>query len=581
MSPPASLAAVLRKRAAGPDAMGLRFLFVGDDVPPGYTPEGPDRRIDLRHRDVLDLAQRAAGRLRAAGAGPGDRVLLILPTGPGFAAAFHGCQLLSAVPVPVVPPWSPDRLEEHVERIARIAAIAAPAVLVTTGEIATLLRGTRDRHPALAGALANLVVVEELWAEPAAATAPEPCEGQVPALIQFTSGSTGDPKGVVISQRALLANARAIAAAGAFGAGDAALTWLPLFHDMGLVGHFVTPLVAGIPAILLPPEVFVRRPVDWLAAVGHYRATITTAPNFAYQICVRRIAERDLAGLDLSTLRIAMCGGEPVHAKTLAAFAERFAPVGLRAAALFPVYGLAELTLAATFPPPGRGPRVDVVAREPFVAEGLARPAAPSGAPEATLSFVSVGSPMPGHAVRIVDASGASLPDRQEGEIELSGPSRMDGYFDDDAATAGALRDGWLRTGDLGYLAGGELHVSGRRKEVAVIRGRNVYPQDVERAAETVEGVRAGRSAAFGVPAADQGTEALILICELPPAARADPAEELRVLTGIRRAVLSATGVTPDRVVLADPGTIPKTSSGKTQRALARARYLALTEPAR
>jgi acyl-CoA synthetase (AMP-forming)/AMP-acid ligase II len=399
----------------------------------------------------------------------------------------------------------------------------------------------------------------------------------VPALIQFTSGSTGDPKGVVVSQRALLANARAIAEAAAFGPEDATLTWLPLFHDMGLVGHLVTPLVAGVPATLMPPEVFVRRPVEWLSAVGRYRATVSTAPNFAYRICAKRIPERDLDGLDLSSLRLAMCGGEPVHAATLAAFAERFAGVGLRASALFPVYGLAEHTLAAAFPPPGRGPRVDVVRREPFAAGGVAEPAEGTSAADATLSFVSVGQAMPGHAVRIVDAAGTPLPERREGEIEVSGPSRMDGYHGDAAATARALRDGWLRTGDRGYLAGGELHVSGRSKEMAVIRGRNVYPQDVERAAESVDGVRAGRSAAFGVPAEDQGTEALIVICELSSGARRDADEELRLTTAIRRAVLAATGVTPDGVALAEPGTVPKTSSGKTQRALARARYLELT----
>lgn len=569
-----TLGALLQERAEGPQGDDLRFLFVGDDdLPPGRFPEGEDKALVFSYAEAFDLARRAARHLERRGVAAGDRVLLVLPTGPSFLAAFYGCQILGAVPVPVVPPFSLARMEEHLARIARIAQICEAKATVASGLLTGVLKVARSKHRDAREGLSNLVLGVDLLREEEALLEVHPAGPEDPAFIQFTSGSTGDPKGVVLSHRALLANMYGIGQGAAFRDGDVCVSWLPLFHDMGLIGHFLAAVAWRMPLVKMPPELFVRRPKEWLKAISRYRGTCSAAPNFAYSLCTRKVRDRDLAEIDLRSWRVAFCGAEPINAETVRGFTARFARHGFAAGAFFPVYGMAEFSLAATFPPPGRPPRFDSVDRVRFERHGVAEPVVADAADCAAdvVTWISVGSALPGgHAVRIVDAKGRERPERREGEIEVRGPSLMTGYYKNALATGEALRDGWLRTGDRGYVADGELFVTGRTKEIIIKGGKNLYPQDVEAAAGKVEGVRAGCCAAFGLENEGRGTEDLVLICETRVT---DAQDRGRIMAEVRSRVLEAIGATPDVVVLVEPGTVPKTSSGKIQRDLMRRRY--------
>lgn len=567
---------MLEERAKGPLGEDIRFLFVNaDDVPPERAPQGPDDCVTLSFADALDLARRAAFHLRARGVVQGDRVLLVLPTGPSFLAAFYGCQVLGAIPVPVVPPTSLARMDDHIARIARVASICEAKAVVVSTQLLAITGLVRSRFKEARAALSNVVFGQDLLREEGRVTAHAVVSPEAPAMLQFTSGSTGDPKGVILPHRSLLANMRGIGLAAGFTRDDVAVAWLPLFHDMGLIGHFLASVAWSLPLVLMPPEMFIKRPREWLKAISKYRGTCSAAPNFAYSLCAKKIKDRDLEGIDLSTWRVAFCGAEPVNPSTITDFLGRFEPYGFQATTFFPVYGMAELSLAATFPPAGTPPRFDRIKRHDFEQTGKAEPLGDpdcSSSDADAVTWVSVGRPLPAHEVRIVDASGRRVGERRQGEIEVRGPSLMAGYYRSPVATAEAIRDGWLRTGDLGYVAEQDLFVTGRRKEIIIKSGKNLYPQDIEAAAARVEGIRVGCCAAFGVSNPARGTEDLVLICET----RTDDAQERgRLMSEVRNAVLEAIGATPDVVVLVGPGTVPKTSSGKIQRDLMRRRYVA------
>ena len=543
-----TLAAALIERAQQGNAVAAHFLS--------------DDPIALGCRDLLARAGAAAAVLASRGVAAGDRVLLVLETGPAFPAAFYGCQLLGAIPVPVVPPWSRRRADAQLARIAHIADVCGATAAIVTARLRGALARAAHENALLDTELGD---GDRSWTA-AAAVSPDDA-----AFIQFTSGSTGDPKGVVVSHRAVLANCRAIGTALEYGPNDILGSWVPLYHDMGLVGVLVNALAWGLPSVFMAPERFLRAPLDWLHAVERFGVTVATAPNFSYDLCVARANETDLAALDLSRWRVALCGGEPVQPRTLARFSETFSRCGFRPGAFLPVYGLAELTLAATFPPLPRLPRVDRVVRRELETGGRALPA-PASIPDAeTLAWCSVGGAMPGgHRVRVVDTDRQPVADRIEGDIEVTGPSLASGYYRAPEATAATFRDGWLVTGDRGYLADGELYVTGRRKEIIIVRGRNLYPHDIEAAAAAMPGIRAGRCAAFGIPNDADATEDLVVICETRARRRRWPVLE----AAVRAAVVAAVGVRP-LVVIAPPGLLPKTSSGKIQRAAIRRRYLA------
>jgi acyl-CoA synthetase (AMP-forming)/AMP-acid ligase II len=472
-------------------------------------------------------SRRSAAGLARAGVGPGDRVAILLPTCKEFFSTFFGAMALGAVPVPLYPTLSGDDL-------GAIFAHAGVRAVVTISWFEAAVATARAAAPTVTGVF-----------EPGdlARTAPEPAwphgdEDQT-AFLQYTSGSTGHPKGVDLRHRNVLANVRAFVQAVGARQGDPAVSWLPLYHDMGLIGLGFGSLYAGCHLYLLPPDL--RNPRQWLELVSRTRAVFTASPDFGYRNCLRNVA--DTAGLDLSSLRVAFTGAEPIRAETVEAFEARF---GIRHV-LLPAYGLAEATLAVTLGQVGAPIRMDPTAR-----------------------FVGVGRPIPGVEVAIWDdgtgeGPGRFLPPETVGEIVVRTPGAMRGYYRDPEATAHAFRSGWLHTGDLGYLApDGYLFVVGRQKDLIIARGENLVPGDIERVVDLVPGVR--YSAAIGVPSARLGTERLVVVAEVrEPETTADRA---RALVGaIVRAVRDARGLRPSRVLLVRPGAIPKTTSGKIQHA--------------
>jgi len=569
----ATLAELLRMRAqASCRPWDIKLLYQQGQLPPELAPMGDDLAVSLTYADLLRFSERAAAKLQSIGVAKGDRVLVVLPTGVGWLASFFGCQLLGAIPVPLVPPWSVDHLLLQVGRMAEVVRVCEASALVIEESLVSVLAATQAPAVEPLRALPRLAALDLLTERRNPSFALCSPDSDAPAFIQFTSGSTAEPKGVVISQRAVLANCSFIGERLGIQAQDVGCSWLPLFHDMGLIGHVLVPLCFGTKSVLLPPEVFARQPRAWLEVCSRYQATIITAPNSAYDLCANKVSDRDLARLDLSQIRIAMCGAEPILPSTLRRFATRFAGVGFRDSSLTPVYGLAEATLAVTLA--GSSPRIDRFDRDALQQHGRAVPVASDTSSSGSIELVGVGRPATALALKIVDDAGKSLGERQVGLIEVSGPSLMTEYFRNPAATKRVLQDGFVRTGDLGFIAEGELFIVGRSKETIIKGGRNLHPYDVEAAAAAVDGIRKGRVAAFGVQNLQTGTEDVVLACETKVT---DPALRKRLERAVKVAVYAATSVTLDVLQLVPPGALPKTSSGKMQRALVRERFQAGT----
>jgi 1-acyl-sn-glycerol-3-phosphate acyltransferase len=389
--------------------------------------------------------------------------------------------------------------------------------------------------------------------------------GEDIAFIQYTSGSTGNPKGVVLTHDNLLANVRAMQTATQVTARDVFVSWLPLYHDMGLIGAFLGSLYVGMTLVVMSPLAFLARPERWLWAIHRYRGTLSAGPNFAYELAARRVPETALKGLDLSSWRLAFNGAEAVNAETMTRFAERFGLCGLRPQALTPVYGLAEASVGLLFPPLGRGVVVDRIDRNVFTQQHRAQPAR-AGDPHA-LQFVACGRPLPGHEVRIVDDAGNEVGERVEGRLEFRGPSATSGYFRNAAATQRLFDDGWLDSGDRAYRADNDIFVTGRVKDVVIRGGRNLYPDEIEAAVGSIGGVRRGCVAVFGVPDESSGTERLVVLAETQ---LDDKPSREKAQAAIVDTVVDVLGEPPDEVVLAPPHTVLKTSSGKIRRSACR-----------
>jgi 1-acyl-sn-glycerol-3-phosphate acyltransferase len=528
--------------------------------------DGTERPIT--YGGLLTGARSVAAGLRAIGVAAGDTIALMLRTEQAYFDAFFGVLLAGAVPVPLYPPVRQDQILEYVKRQRAILRNAAARVLVTFPEAEQLAAILRSQIPELHA----VTTVDRLVAQGAGGVAHAALSSRDAALVQYTSGSTGAPKGVLLSHANLLANIRALREAIAVGPDDVTVSWLPLYHDMGLIGAWLGSLYLGVPLALMSPLAFLTRPSRWLRAIHAHRGTMSPAPNFAFDLAVRKIADEEIAGLDLSSWRLAFNGSEAVSRETIDRFSQRFAAYGFRPDAMCPVYGLAESSVGLTVPPLGREPRIDRIARAPFERERRVQQAPPDETHP--LQFVSCGKPLTGHEVRITDPSGRVLGERVEGRVQFRGPSVMSGYFRNPEATRAVLHDGWADSGDLGYWANGELFITGREKDLIIVGGRNVYAQEVEDAVAEVTGVRKGCVAAFGVHDPARGTERLVVVAETREreSVRRDAIRQ----EALDR-IVSTIGVPPDAIVIADPGAVLKTSSGKIRRSATRDAYAAGT----
>jgi acyl-CoA synthetase (AMP-forming)/AMP-acid ligase II len=529
--------------------------------------------VDLREREerlswgeVARRARCAAGALAAAGLRPGDRVAIVLRTEPLFLDAFFGALAAGAVPVPLYPPVRLGRLEEWIASTARMIGAAGARLLVSGGAARRLLGEVAVRARPELGWLAAEELARGGGRDPARRS-PDDL-----ALVQFSSGSTVDPKPVALTHRALGAQVASLTALVRPSAADALVSWLPLYHDMGLIGCLLGAVSYPGPLVLIPPEHFLARPSLWLRAIARHRGTISAAPSFAFAYCADRIRDADLQGCDLSSWRLALDGAEPVSAPALRRFALRFAPFGLDPRALMPVYGLSEAALAVTFCPPRSPPRTASLDPRRLALDGRV---APGGR-----EVASVGVPLPGVEVEVRGRGGAALPEGRLGRIFVRSPSLMREYLGQPEATAAALEGGWLDTGDLGFALEGELFVHGRAKDAVVVHGANRAPEEFEACLEGLPGLRPGCAVALGLPG-DGGAERLVLLAERSRGT--SPAGDAALQEAVRRAVTERTGVAPGEVRVLAPGTLPRTSSGKLRRGEARRRLEAgaLTPPER
>ncbi len=560
-----TLAGLLRARAAErPDQVAFTFLAEGEREAGRLTYAGLDR-----------AAAAIAAALRET-LPAGERVLLLYPPGLDFIAAFFGCLYAGAVAVPAYPPRANDRSQSRLRAIARDAE---PLAALTTTDVLTGVESPRGLLAVAPELAAVRWISTDALSLSAASTAslPEPDPDAV-AFLQYTSGSTADPKGVMVTQANLLHNERLIGDAFGMDESSVVVGWLPLYHDMGLIGNVLQPLYAGARCVLMSPVSFLQRPLRWLEAISRWRATTSGGPNFAYELCLRKASPEALAGLDLASWRVAFNGAEPVRAATLERFAETFAPYGFRPEAFYPCYGLAEATLFVTGGGRGRLPRIAALD-----AAALERnEALPAGGGEEARRLVSCGHAWGEQRVVVADlAAGTECPPGAIGEIWVSGPSVARGYWRNPEATArdfnafllaGGRGEGpFLRTGDLGFLADGQLYVTGRLKDLVILRGRNHYPQDLELTAEAGHpDLRPGSGAAF--PVEMGGEERLVIVHEVERRWGSDVEE---IAEAVRRAIAAEHEVQVHEVVLIRQGGLPKTSSGKVQRRLCRKLYLA------
>ncbi|MGD9501693.1 MAG: AMP-binding protein [Methyloceanibacter sp.] len=512
----------------------------------------------LTYRELAEGARIAAKGFVRAGLEPGERVAIMLPTSFEFFAAFFGVLYAGGVPVPIYPPVRPSQLEEHLNRQAGILRNAGAAFLVAPPAASAIARLVKLQVESLR----DVVSVEALRESAGGEGAQAPPAAT--ALIQYTSGSTGDPKGVVLTHGNLLANIRAMGSAMDASPRDVFVSWLPLYHDMGLIGAWLGSLYYAAPLIVMSPLTFLVRPEQWLWAIHRHRATLSASPNFGYGLCLNRIADEAIAGIDLSSLRMVFNGAEAVSPDTVRKFTARFAKHGFKPEALVPVYGLAENAVGLSFPTRVRAPVIDRVDRAGLSERARAVPAAP-GDPNA-LELVACGSPLPGHEIRIIGPTG-EVGEREEGRLQFRGPSATKGYFDNPAKTRELYDGDWLNSGDRAYIAAGDVFITGRSKDIIIRAGRNIYPTEIEEAAGEVPGIRKGCVVAFGSQDLARGTERLILLAET----RQTEAASLAALRQrVEDTVTPLLDTAPDEVVIVPPGTIPKTSSGKLRRTAAR-----------
>ena len=525
------------------------FTFLDNDLNPRYR----------SFAEVCKESRRMGARLQALGISKGDRLALVLSAPEDFVLSFLGTISAGAMPVPLYPPLALTRLDNYIERAAGILRVSGARALLTSRELIPVLSPLLSRAPTLK----SILGIDSLYGMPFDLALKETeAHPEEPCFLQFTSGSTSAPRGVIVTHRNLMANAKAIIDSLEVDPDhDSAVSWLPLYHDMGLIGFVIASLVAQVPVVFIPSIAFVKHPWIWMETVHKYRATVTFGPNFAFDLAARRAPKNSQALLDLSSLRILGCGAEPINPRTMDYFLSAFAQCKLREDALMPCYGMAEATLAIAFNRRGWTGRKLVIDRHVYETQNVARvlgDEANTGDPRTRFELVSCGWTFDGHEIRIFDEDGKPLPDGHVGEIVFKGPSVTPGYFENPEATRQLLKDGWLHTGDLGFILQGELYITGRQKDIVIINGRNYPPQAIEWVVEEIAGIRKGSVVAFSIDG--DATEKLIVIAETTMTDNAALAQ------AVSEQIRSALGLSVDKVVLVARGSVPKTSSGKLQR---------------
>ncbi len=531
------------------------YTFLDNDLNP----------TDWSFAEVYQETKRIGASLQALGLEKGDRIALVLPSPEDFVLSFLSIISTGVMPVPLYPPLALGRLDNYIERAVGILRVSRARVLLTTRELIPVLESLLSRVPTLK----RIIEVETLQQTNSdialVETITQPSE---PCFLQFTSGSTSAPRGVVVTHRNLIANARAIIETLEINPDtDCAVSWLPLYHDMGLIGFVITTLVAQIPVVFIPTIAFVKHPGVWMETANKYRATITFGPNFAFELAAKRALKNVRTGHDLSCLRVLGCGSEPINPKTMEKFLEAFSPSGLKPNAILPCYGMAEATLAMAFDHLHRPMKKLVIDRHAYESKNIAVPIKRDQAkdPKNRFELVSCGRAVKNHEIGILDESGQSLPEGRVGEIVFRGPSVTPGYFENPEASGQLLKGDWLHTGDLGFILKGDLYISGRQKDLVIINGKNYPPQAIEWVVEEIAGIRKGSVVAFSVDG--DSTEKLIIVAETIMAENAELAQ------AISEQVRSAFGLTVNKVVLVGRGLVPKTSSGKLQRRRAKALF--------
>ena len=517
----------------------------------------------LTYEELWQGARKVAAGLQQRGIRSGETVAIMLPTGKNYFFSFYAILMAAAIPVPIYPPVRRSQLEDHLYRHSGILNNCVASMLISMPEVKLIAQLLKSQ----VGSLREVTTVDELASETMQFFAPAISDSDI-AFLQYTSGSTGNPKGVVLTHANLLANIRVMGETVKADPSDVFVSWLPLYHDMGLIGAWLGSLYFAVVLVVMSPLSFLMRPQRWLWAIHQYRGTLTASPNFGYELCLKRITDADIEGLDLSSIRLAFNGAELVSPSTIERFTTRFQPVGFRAEAMLPVYGLAESAVGLAFPPLARKPRIDCVQREAFSETIDALPA--ESTDENTLCFVGSGHPLEGHEIRIVDPDGRELPERKEGYLQFRGPSTTSGYYRNPEATKKLIMDGWLDSGDLAYMAEGEVFITGRSKDLIIRAGRNIYPHEVEEAIGNISGVRKGCVAAFGTTDPHTGSEQLVVLAETRETESAKTNTLKKQIMTIASDLL---GLPPDVVVLAPPHTVLKTSSGKIRRSACKDLY--------
>ncbi len=558
-------------------------LQVHPDRPHIYLYNDDEQVETITYADLHRGAQQVAAGLVRNNLEPGQAVALMLPTGRDYFDSFFGILLARGIPVPIYPPARPSQLESHLRRHAGILNNAQVTMLLTVSEAKIVGQLLKVQVPELNGVytLADIrqtVVPDSVDSNCAysAATAGELARELDIAFLQYTSGSTGSPKGVILSHANLLANIRAMGKVMQVDSSDVFVSWLPLYHDMGLIASWLASLYFAIPLVSMSPLLFLTRPQRWLWAIHTHRGTLSASPNFGYELCLRMLEKQQVKegeqnpfeGLDLSSWRAAFNGAEPVSPSTITRFNEGFSRYGFRPEAMAPVYGLAESSVGLALPPLGRGPVIDRVLRQSLMRNGLAQPAPLEDAD--ALQFVASGQPIPNHQVRIVDEAGRELPERSEGRLEFSGPSATSGYYRNSEATAKLFSGKWLDSGDRAYMAEGDIFITGRSKDIIIRAGRNLYPHELEEKVGNIAGIRKGCVAVFASRDKRTETETLVVLAETRESDEAIKKELRESITAI---CIELMDTPPDDIVLAPPYAVPKTSSGKIRRAASRECY--------